>query len=61
MFCGHLHRYVKQAPKLGTGFPIIVNANTTAVKGQIKGNKLSVEIMNEKGETSDSFELDCKK
>lgn len=60
MFCGHLHRYIKQEPQTGTNFPVIVNANTTAVKATTKGNTLNVKIINEKGETTDSFEIKGK-
>jgi hypothetical protein len=60
MFCGHLHRYIKQEPKPGTKFPIIVNANTSVVKAVAQGKNLNVKIIGEKGEIKDSFVITGK-
>lgn len=61
MFCGHLHRYIKQEPKPGIGFPIIANANNYIVKAVAGGNGLKIKILNIQGGLVDSLTIHQKK
>lgn len=60
MLCGHLHRYVRQSPKPGQDFPVIVNSNNTVLKARADQDALKIEILNLKGELVDSLVIHPK-
>lgn len=60
MLCGHLHKYIHQKVKKGVAFPVIANSNNTVMKAKSNNRTLKIEIINEKGEKLDSFELEKK-
>ncbi|HEX3009762.1 MAG TPA: FN3 domain-containing metallophosphoesterase family protein [Bacteroidales bacterium] len=54
MLCGHLHKYIHQkAQSPSIVFPIIANANNTALKAEASDDELKISIINLKGETVD--------
>ena len=57
MLCGHLHRYINQKPSNGINFPVIVNSNTTVLRAEADGERLSLKIINEKGEQVDLIQI----
>ena len=57
MLCGHLHRYVRQNPKPGQDFPVIVNSNNTVLKAHADKNALKIDILNLNGKLVDSLEI----
>jgi 3',5'-cyclic AMP phosphodiesterase CpdA len=60
MLCGHLHRYVRQNPKPGQDFPVIVNSNNTVLKAYADRNSLEIKILNLKGALVDSLVIHPK-
>lgn len=61
MLCGHLHRYIKQAPQPGISFPIIVNASNSVLKAVTEGKGLKIQIVNVQGGLVDSLVISPKK
>lgn len=57
MLCGHLHRYVRNEPKDGVRFPVIVNSNNTILKAEAQPGKLSIKILDLEGKEVDKLTL----
>lgn len=57
MLCGHLHRYVRNEPKDGVRFPVIVNSNNTVLKAEAQPGKLSIKILDLEGKEVDKLTL----
>lgn len=57
MLCAHLHRYVRNEPKDGVKFPIIVNSNNTLLKAEAQPGKLSIKILDLEGKEVDKLIL----
>lgn len=57
MLCGHLHRYVRNEPKDGVRFPVIVNSNNTILKAEAQLGKLSIKILDLEGKEVDKLTL----
>lgn len=57
MLCAHLHRYVRNEPKEGVKFPIIVNSNNTLLKAEAQPGKLSIKILDLEGKEVDKLTL----
>lgn len=57
MLCAHLHRYVRNEPKDGVKFPIIVNSNNTLLKAEAQPGKLSIKILDLEGKEVDKLTL----
>lgn len=57
MLCGHLHRYVRNEPKDGVRFPVIVNSNNTILKVEAQPGKLSIKILDLEGKEVDKLTL----
>lgn len=55
MLCGHLHRYMRNEPKDGVKFPLIVNSNTTLLKGEAQNNELKIRILDLSGKETDQI------
>ena len=55
MLCGHLHRYMRNEPKDGVKFPVIVNSNNTLLKAEVMNNKLSIKILDQDGKEMDKL------
>lgn len=53
MLCGHLHRYMRNEPKDGVKFPVIVNSNNTVLKAEAQNNKLSIKVLDQEGKEVD--------
>lgn len=53
MLCGHLHQYVRNEPKNGVKFPVIVNSNNTLLKAEAKENELNIRILDLDGKERD--------
>jgi len=49
MICAHEHRFSFHPDTEGVNFPIVINANTTSLRGETKGGKLHLSIYDEKG------------
>ena len=55
MLCGHLHRYMRNEPKDGVRFPVIVNSNNTVLKAEAQNNKLSIKVLDQDGKEVDKL------
>lgn len=53
MLCGHLHQYVRNEPKDGVNFPVIVNSNNTVLKAEANDKVLRIKILGLDGKVVD--------
>jgi acid phosphatase type 7 len=60
MLCGHFHRYLNEKPSEKIKFPVIVNSNNTALRGEATGSQLILNILNDKGVRIDRIEIGKK-
>lgn len=57
MLCGHLHEYVRNEPKDGVKFPIIVNSNNTLLKADVRNNTMKINIFDLDGKEIDKLTI----
>lgn len=57
MLCGHLHRYMRNEPKDGVRFPVIVNSNNTVLKAEAGAKELNIRILNMEGKEVDKLTI----
>ena len=57
MLSGHYHRYTRHEPNDKVSFPLIVNANNMLIKGEVKGNALTLTVYDQQGKMVDRFEI----
>lgn len=57
MLCGHLHRYMRNEPKDGVRFPVIVNSNNTVLKAEAVAKELNIRILNMEGKEVDKLTI----
>lgn len=60
MLCGHLHRFLYEAPGPAFNFPILVNSNNSCISAKTLGNKLQVKIYELDGKVSFDREYTAK-
>ena len=57
MLCGHLHRYMRNEPKDGVRFPVIVNSNNTVLKAEAGAKELNIRILDMEGKEVDKLTI----
>ena len=57
MLCGHLHRYMRNEPKDGVRFPVIVNSNNTVLKAEAGVKELNIRILDMEGKEVDKLTI----
>ncbi|GKG76484.1 purple acid phosphatase [Parabacteroides sp. AM58-2XD] len=57
MLCGHLHRYMRNEPKDGVRFPVIVNSNNTVLKAEAGAKELNIRILDMEGKEVDMLTI----
>ena len=57
MLCGHLHRYMRNEPKDGVRFPVIVNSNNTVLKAEAGEKELNIRILDMEGKEVDKLTI----
>ena len=57
MISGHLHRHIKQMPKQGLNFPVLVNSNVNMVKAEITAQKAVFKVVDQQGKQVDEISL----
>lgn len=57
MFCGHLHRYIRQEPQPWINFPVIVNRNNTVVSAHTTDGRLMIRVIDENGIVVDELAI----
>lgn len=57
MLCGHLHRYMRNEPKDGVRFPVIVNSNNTVLKAEVGAKELNIRILDMEGKEVDKLTI----
>lgn len=55
MLCGHLHRYMRNQPKDGVKFPIIVNSNNSVLQAEAQNGQLKIKVIDETGKEIDQL------
>lgn len=57
MLCGHLHQYMRNEPKDGVKFPVIVNSNNTVLKAEAQPGLLNIRILDLDGKEVDKLTI----
>lgn len=57
MLCGHLHRYMRNEPKDGVNFPVIVNSNNSVLQAEAGDKELKITITDVSGKEIDRMTI----
>ena len=57
MLCGHLHKYMRNEPKDGVNFPVIVNSNNSVLQAEAQEKELKIKIIDVAGKEIDQMTI----